>query len=95
MVLPNLGRSVMSDLQFSWAEIDGLAAKLESLQGQLSEREMQLLLAIFAAARSQVRSVSADSSEIRVADLRRQLLKAFIPDDGQDFTIKRDTSIEW
>jgi hypothetical protein len=95
MVLPNLGRSVMSDLQFSRAEIEGLAQKLDSLQGQLSEREMQLLLAIFAVAGTKVRSISADSSEITVANLRSQFLKAFIPDDGDDFTIERRDSIEW
>jgi hypothetical protein len=83
----------MSDLQFSRAEIEGLAQKL--LQAQLSEREQQLLLAIFAVARTKVRSISADSSEITVADLRRQLLKAFIPDDGDDFTIERMNNIEW
>ncbi len=84
----------MSDLQFSRAEIEALAQKLDSLQAQLSEREKQLLLAIFAAAGSQVRSISADSSEITVAVLHSQLLKAFIPDDGDDFIIKR-MNIEW
>jgi hypothetical protein len=87
MVLPNLGRSVMSDLQFSRAEIDGLAQKLGSLQPELSEREQQLLVAIFAAARSEVRVISADSGDITVTDLRAELLKAFIPDDGSEFII--------
>jgi hypothetical protein len=90
MVLPNLGRSVMSDLQFSRAEIEDLVQKLGSLQAELTEREMQLLVAIFAAARNEVRSVSADSGDVTVTDLRRQLLKAFIPDDGEDeYTIFR------
>jgi hypothetical protein len=88
MVLPNLGRSVMSDLLFSRAEIEGLAQKLDSPQAQLSDREKQLLVAIFAAAGTEVRSISADSSDITVTDLRRQLLKAFIPDDGDDFVLK-------
>jgi hypothetical protein len=91
MVLPNLGRSVMSDLQFSRAEIEGLALKLASPQAGLSEREKQLLLAIFAAARNQVWS-SEDSGEahITLTDLREQLLNAFIPDDGAEFVIHID-----
>ena len=84
----------MSDLQFSRAEIEGLAQKLASQQAGLSEREMQLLLAIFAVAGTKVRSISADSGYIAVADLRRQLLRAFIPDDGDDFTIE-PLNIEW
>jgi hypothetical protein len=90
MVLPNLGRSVMSDLQFSRADIEDLARKLGSLQTELTEPEMQLLVAIFAAARNEVRSVSADSGDVTVTDLRRELLRAFIPDDGgDDFRIFR------
>ena len=74
----------MSDLQFSRAEIEDLAQKLSSLQAQLSEPEMQLLVAIFAAARNEVRRISPDSGEVTITDLRRQLLTAFIPDDGGD-----------
>lgn len=77
----------MSDLQFSRAEIEDLARKLGSLQAELSERERQLLVAIFAAARIEVRSISDDSGGAAVADLRRQLLEAFIPYSGDDFTI--------
>ena len=74
----------MSDLQFSRAEVEALAQKLGSLQGQLSEREMQLLVAIFAAARTEVRRSSPDSGDVTVTDLRRQLLTVLIPDDGGD-----------
>ena len=87
MVLPNLGRSVMSDLQFSRAEVEDLAQKLGSLQAVLEEREMLLLVAIFASARRDVRIISPDSGHMRVTDLRDQLIKAFIPDDGSEFTI--------
>jgi hypothetical protein len=90
MVLPNLGRSVMSDLQFSRAEIESLAQKLDSMQEQLSEREKQLLLAIFAAAGNHVRSSKPKDSggaDITLADLLGQLLIAFSPDDGGEFFI--------
>lgn len=79
----------MSDLQFSRAEIEVLAQKLASPQAQLSDREKQLLLAIFAAARSQVRSSQAGDADITVTDLREQLLNAFIPDDGVEFSLAR------
>lgn len=74
----------MSDLQFSRAEIEDLARKLGSLQSELTEGEMQLLVAIFAAARNEVRSVSGDSGDVTVTDLRRQLLEAFLPDYSGD-----------
>lgn len=80
----------MSDLQFSRAEIEGLAQKLDSLQAQFSEREKQLLLAIFAAAGNQVRSSDPEDSagaDITLTDLREQLLIAFTPDGGGDLII--------
>jgi hypothetical protein len=88
MVLPNLGRSVMSVLRFNRAEIEGLAQKLASPQVGLAEHERLLLLAIFAAARNRVRSIE-DSGEVGITltDLREQLLNAFIPDDGIEFLI--------
>jgi hypothetical protein len=88
MVLPNLGRSVMSELRFSRAEVEGLAQKLGSPEAGLSEREKLLLLAIFAAARNKV-SPSEDLGEVegRLTDLREQLLTAFIPDEGTEFFI--------
>ncbi len=78
----------MSDLLFSRAEIEGLAEKLDSPQAQLSEREKRLLVAIFAAAGNKVSSISADSGDIIVTDLRSQLLRAFIPDEGEDYILK-------
>jgi hypothetical protein len=80
----------MSDLQFSRAEIEGLAQKLDSPQAQLSEREKQLLLAIFAAAGNHVRSSKPKESggeDVTLADLLGQLLIAFSPDDGGEFFI--------
>jgi hypothetical protein len=95
MVLPNLGRSVMSDLQFSRAEIERLARKLDSQESQLTDREKQLLLAIFAAARKQVRSGEARDSGggPTLTSLREQLGKAFMPDEGNDFVL-RDPDID-
>jgi hypothetical protein len=92
MVLPNLWRSVMSELRFSLGQIEALAEKLALPQAQLSEDEKKLLLVIFAAARNQVWS-SEDSgrADIRITDLRDQLLKAFIPDGGgSEFVIHAD-----
>jgi hypothetical protein len=88
MVLPNLGRSVVSELPFRRQEIEVLAQKLDSPQAQLSEREKKLLLAIFSAARSQVGS-SEDSGEVEITltDLRGQLLNAFVPDEGIEFLV--------
>lgn len=78
----------MSELQFSRTEIEGLAQKLDSPQSQLSEREKQLLLAIFSAARDQVRSSGPETSgeaEVTLTNLRERLLNSFIPGDGAEF----------
>jgi hypothetical protein len=90
MVLPNLGRSVMSDLLFSRAQIEGLVQKLGSPEVGLSGPEMLLLLAIFEAAGNKVRSVSAGPADVIVTDLHRRLLEAFIPDAGDEYTIRPD-----
>jgi uncharacterized Rossmann fold enzyme len=78
----------MSELRFTKDDIKALAQKLAAPEVGLSEPEEQLLLIIFAAARSQVWS-SEDSgrADIRITDLRKQLLDAFIPDDGSAFVI--------
>jgi hypothetical protein len=91
MVLPNLGRSVMSELRFRLGEIEDLAAKLASPQAGLSVREKRLLLFIFAAARNQVWStVDSGGADITITDLREQLLNAFVRDDGSEFVIHAD-----
>jgi hypothetical protein len=81
----------MSELRFSIGEIQGLAEKLASPQAQLSEDEKKLLLVIFAAARNQVwNSEDSGRADIRITDLRDQLLKAFVPDNGSEFVIHAD-----
>ena len=78
----------MSEVEFSRAEIEALAGKLDSPQLQLSERERTLLRAIFAAASSQVRRRGAEGSgetEPTLANLREELLNSFIPGDAAEF----------
>ena len=41
---------VMAELEFTRREVEDLARKLASLQSELSERELVLLVAIFSAA---------------------------------------------
>jgi hypothetical protein len=86
----------MAELEFTRGEIDDLVRKLTSPQLQLSERERALLLAIFSAACRQVRpgypegSAAADPT---LANLREDLVKAFIPWDAPEFTIEHPNFI--
>jgi hypothetical protein len=86
----------MTELQFSRREIEDLAQKLDSPQSQLSARERTLLLAIFSAARGAVQSSPAPGpgtpaegpgSAQTLTNLREQLVNAFIPGGGTDFTM--------
>lgn len=82
----------MGELEFSRAEVENLAQKLDSPQLQLSEKEKALLLAIFSAASNRVRP--ADAARPTLADLRGELLNAFIPDDSAaEFIINAPTNI--
>lgn len=84
----------MAELEFTRGEIDDLARKLTSPQLQLSERERALLLAIFSAACRQVQPKYPEGSgEPTLADLREELVKAFIPWDVSEFTIDRPNFI--
>ena len=80
----------MAELVFTRTEIEDLARKLASPQSQLSERERALLLAIFAAASRQVRPRHPEGSgraEPTLANLREELVKAFIPGEAPEFTV--------
>ena len=80
----------MAELEFTRREIEDLARKLASPQSQLSEREQALLLAIFSAAGRQARPRYPEGSgraELTLANLREELVKAFIPGDAPEFTI--------
>lgn len=82
----------MGELEFSRSEVENLAQKLDSPQLQLSEKERALLLAIFSAASNRVRP--ADAARPTLADLRDELLNAFIPEDSAaEFIINASTSI--
>ncbi|MGD0608487.1 MAG: hypothetical protein ABSA53_33475 [Streptosporangiaceae bacterium] len=84
----------MAELEFTRGEIDDLARKLTSPQLQLSERERALLLSIFSAACRQVRPRYPEgAAEPTLADLREDLVKAFIPWDAAEFTIDRPNFI--
>jgi len=80
----------MAELEFSRREVEELARKLDSPQLQLSERERVLLLAVFSVASNQVRHSDTESSgrtEATLANLREELVNAFIPGDASDFII--------
>lgn len=82
----------MGELEFSRAEVENLAQKLDSPQLELSGKEKALLLAIFSAASDRVRP--ADTERPTLADLRDDLLKAFIPEDTVcEFIINAPTNI--
>ena len=82
----------MGELEFTRAEVENLAQKLDSPQLQLSAKEKALLLAIFSAASNRVRP--ADTARPTLADLRDELLNAFIPEDSaSEFIINAPTSI--
>jgi len=81
---------VMAELEFTRREIEDLARKLASPESQLSERERALLLAIFSAAGRQARPRYPEGSgraELTLANLREELVKAFIPGDAPEGTI--------
>ena len=81
----------MSELRFSRDEIRDLALKLAAPEAGLSERERLLLLFIFAAARNQTWSTEDSGwADITITDLREQLLNVFIPDEGDEYTIRSD-----
>ncbi|MBV9203983.1 MAG: hypothetical protein JO037_00965 [Actinobacteria bacterium] len=85
----------MANLEFSRQEIESLARKLSEVMRDLSERETELLLAIFAAAAERATPVGLGGGaalpafEIRIppgegrdealTDLRAQLLNAYVP----------------
>jgi hypothetical protein len=81
----------MASFEFDREEIEELARKLGSLAAQLSDRERELLLAIFSAARVHVSlhvpTDSSDPVELTLADLQEQILNAFIPGEGIDVHI--------
>jgi hypothetical protein len=86
---------VMAELEFTRRQVEDLARKLDSPESQLSERERALLLAIFSAASIQVRPSGAEGSgrtEATLANLREELVNAFIPGDATEFLI-HDISI--
>ncbi len=80
----------MAELEFTRREIEDLARKLASPESQLSEQERALLLAIFSAAGRQARPRYPEGSgraELTLANLREELVKAFIPGDAPEGTI--------
>jgi hypothetical protein len=81
---------VMAELEFSRREVEDLAGKLDSQGSQLSRRERLLLLAIFSAASNEVRRSGAETpgqTEATLANLREELVNAFIPGDDPHFII--------
>jgi hypothetical protein len=88
----------MKHVPFRQGEIEALALKLGSPESPLSDREKQLLLAIFAAAGANVTSSDPEDSagtEITIIDLRQQLLTAFIPDNGGELLVIHVPDIDW
>jgi Asp-tRNA(Asn)/Glu-tRNA(Gln) amidotransferase C subunit len=78
----------MASLEFSREEVENLAQKLHSVQDQLSESERALLLAVFAAAGDHVDVVvRTGDAEPTTADLRSQIVKAFVPGDDHIYVI--------
>jgi hypothetical protein len=80
----------MAEMEFSRREAEDLARKLDSPQLQLSERERELLLAIFWTAGNQVgRNEEKSSGQTEtLQSLREELLNAFIPGNAPDFIIR-------
>ena len=80
----------MAELEFTRREVEDLARKLASLQSELSERELVLLVAIFSAASNRVRRSGAESpgqTGPTLDNLRQELVNAFIPGHAPDFVI--------
>jgi hypothetical protein len=81
----------MTKLEFTRRDVENLAEKLGSPQLGLSERERVLLLAIFSAASDRVRRADVEGYgkvELTLADLREQLVRAFIPGDSTDYSLE-------
>jgi hypothetical protein len=79
----------MEGLQFSRDEVEALAGKLDALQHVLLPDERALLVAIFSVARENVLPVAKHpvEAEPTAADLRQQILDAFLPADGSTFVM--------
>lgn len=76
----------MTELEFSRGEIEGLADRLVELE--LSQRERELLLAIFWAAAEQVCQTKPQAASER-PELREQLVGCFLPESGEHFLLHR------
>lgn len=74
----------MGELEFSRDEMERLADRLARLD--LSERERELLLALFWAAGEGVCEVKPEVA-VDQNELSDQLSRAFLPESGQNFTI--------
>jgi hypothetical protein len=74
----------MTELEFSRDEVERLAGRLARLD--LSERERELLLALFWAAAEGVCEVKPEAAE-DPNELREQLVRSFVPGSGQKFLI--------
>jgi hypothetical protein len=75
----------MDELEFSRTEVEELAYKVVR---DLSERERELLLAIFWAAAELV-SPALPRASPDLAELREQLTDSFLPDTGTEFIIRK------
>ena len=75
----------MTELEFSRSEVQALADRLVELR--LSQRERELLLAIFWAAAEEVCEVKPDAAEDR-DELREQFVRSFVPGSGEKFCIR-------
>jgi hypothetical protein len=81
----------MADGVFSRGEVDALAEKLDSLRHELSPDERLLLIDIFAAAKHSVMSVQPPGpgeQEPTSADLKQQLVEAFLPHGVDHFVMR-------
>lgn len=74
-----------TDYEFSLKDVEDLAQKLDDASSQLTGRERALLLAIFRAARDHLIVIPAKAPEVKPtgANLREQILNAFIPDQDK------------
>jgi len=78
----------MAGSVFSRGEVEALARKLDSLQHELSPDERALLVDIFSAARRSVIRIQPKGPpgpEPTSADLKEQLVNAFLPADVDQF----------
>jgi hypothetical protein len=81
----------MARLVFRRGEVEALAGKLDSLQHELSVDERALLIDIFEAAGDRVIRIQARGSDHReptLPDLKDQLVKAFLPAEGNEFVLE-------